>query len=59
MEEDNFLPAEKVDIKDLVVVFRMIIGGKSRSSPIRLLSRYDLINGWIGRKTIVEPENQF
>jgi len=59
LKNDDFLPAEKVDIKDLVVVFGMIIGGKSRTSHIRLLSRHELIYGGIVRMIIVEQGNQF
>lgn len=46
-EVSNFVPAEKADLDDLELIVGLLIGGKSRAYPVRLLSLHEVVNDQI------------
>lgn len=46
--EEYFVPAQKADLEDGDLVVGFLIGGKSRTYPVRLLSLHEVVNDQIG-----------
>ncbi len=51
-EESYFMQVEKADLEDTDLVVGLLIGGVSRSYPVRLLSLHEVVNAQVGGKVV-------